>query len=140
VTVTLEARSGGTAQRGSAENGTGNAWLGVAGVTITPDLGQALGLTSDQEGVLIEQVEQGSPADEAGLRGSFKPVTINGQPFFVGGDVITAMDGEPVTRIEDLQGLLQTVQPGQEITLTILRDGTEMEVTLTLGTMPSSSQ
>jgi serine protease Do len=140
VPLTLEARSSPAAQRGSAESGTGNAWLGIVGVAITPDLAQEIGLPSDQQGILVEQADQNSPADAAGLRGSYKPVTINGQPFSVGGDVITAMDGQPITQIEDLQALLQGAEPGQESTLTILRDGEEMQVTVTLGTLPSSGQ
>ncbi len=139
VEVTLEARGNSEAQRGSAESGTGNAWLGISGVTITPDLAQEMGLPSDQRGVLIEQVQQGSPADAASLRGSFMPVTINGQPFLIGGDVITQMDGQTIAQIQDLQALVQQAQPGQESTLTILRDGKEMQVTVTLGTLPGSN-
>jgi serine protease Do len=139
VTITLEARGSSEAQRGSAESGAGKAWLGISGVTITPDLAQELGFAPDQRGVLVEQVEQGSPADDAGLRGSYKPVTLNGQPFLIGGDVITAMDGQPISQIEDLQALIQQAQPEQESVLTILRDGNEMQVTVTLGTLPTGN-
>jgi len=112
----------------------------VAGVTLTPDLAQELGLASDQRGVLVEQVEQGSPADEAGLHGSCKPVTIDGQPFLTSGDVITATDGQSISQMEDVQALVQRAQPGQESALTILRDSKQMEVTVTLGTLPSAGQ
>jgi len=67
-------------------------------------------------------------------------VTIDGQTFLTGGDVITAMDEQSISQIEDVQTLVQQAQPGQESTLTILRDGKEMEVTATLGTLPSAGQ
>jgi serine protease Do len=96
-----------------------------------------MGLPSDQQGVLVQQVEQGSPAGEAGLRGSYKPVVVNGRQLLVGGDVITAMDGLAVNGVEDLQAQVQQAQPGQEVTLTLLRDGKQVEVPVTLGERPT---
>ena len=107
------------------------------GLSLTPDIAEALDLPADQEGVLVEQVQQGSPADEAGLRGSYKPVTINGQQMLGGGDVITALDGQPVSGMEDLQALLRQAEPGQKATLTGLREGTEVRVNVTLGEQPA---
>jgi 2-alkenal reductase len=92
-----------------------------------------MNLSGDQQGVLIEQVQQGSPADQAGLRGSFKPVTVDGQEMLVGGDVITAVDGQAITAMNDLSAALAQTQPGQTVTLTILRDGQEQQVQVTLG-------
>jgi serine protease Do len=125
-------------QRSQPETGTGTAYLGIVGLTLTPEIAQAMDLPSDQQGVLVEQVQQGSPADEAGLQGSFKPVTIQGQQLLVGGDVITALDREAVATIQDLQAALQQYEPGQEVTLTILRDGQEIQVDMTLGERPTS--
>jgi S1-C subfamily serine protease len=96
-------------------------------------------LPDDQQGVLVGQVEVGSPADQAGLRGSYEPVTINGQSLLIGGDVITAVDGQPVSRMEDLQGLIRQAEPGQEVILTILRDGQQLQVPVTLGERPGST-
>jgi serine protease Do len=134
VNVTLEARpSSTTTQTTTPSGGTaGNAWLGIVGATLTSDIAQAMNLPSTQTGVLVEQVQAGSPADTAGLRGSFKSVTINGQTQQVGGDIIVAWNGQPITAIEDLQGLVQQAQPGQNVTLTILRDGNQMTVNVTL--------
>ncbi|UCC87493.1 MAG: PDZ domain-containing protein [Anaerolineales bacterium] len=116
------------------------AWLGIAGQTVTPQIAQAMNLPQDQEGVLVEQVEANSPADQAGLRGSYKPATIDGQSLLVGGDIITALDEQPVTQIEDLQALVRQAEPDQEVTLTILRDGEQVEVSVTLGERPGTSQ
>jgi S1-C subfamily serine protease len=128
VSLTLEARPESQAQ---SQTG-GSAYLGIVGLTLTPDIAQAMDLSADQEGVLLEEVQQGSPADEAGLRGSFQSVTINGQQLLVGGDVIVAMDGQRIASFEDLSGFMQQAEPGQEVALTLLRDGNQVEVSVTL--------
>ncbi len=137
VDVTLQARprtdNQDTGKTETAQNNGSHAWLGIAGVTVNSDLAQALNLDQKQDGVLIEQIEQNSPADEAGLHGSFKPVTINGSRVLVGGDIITAADGEAVHSIQDLQAVIAQAKPGDKMTLTILRDGKEQKITLTLG-------
>jgi serine protease Do len=134
VPVTLQARPRSEAQAPQAEAATqGGAWLGIVGMTVTPEIAQQMGLDSGQQGVLVEQVQQGSAADRAKLRGSDQSVTINGQQLLIGGDVITALDGQAANRIEDLQALVQQATPGQEVTLTILRDGQQIKVPVTLG-------
>jgi 2-alkenal reductase len=133
INVTLGGRPQREGQPGQIEGSTqGEAWLGVRGITLTSEIAQATGLSADQEGILVEQVELGSPADEAGLRGSYKPTIIAGHRLAVGGDVIIAVDGEPVSQMEALQAFIQQAQPGQEITLTLLRDDKQIEVPLTL--------
>ena len=95
-------------------------------------------MPADQEGVLVEQVELNSPADEASLQGGYKPTLISGQPLTLGGDIITAIDNQPVSSMEDLQTFLQQAEPGQKVTLTILRDGKQIEVPMTLSERPGS--
>ncbi|MBN1314036.1 MAG: PDZ domain-containing protein, partial [Anaerolineales bacterium] len=97
-----------------------------------------MGLDEGQEGVLVQQVIQGSPADEAALSGSFKSMTINGEQVLIGGDVIVALDGEPVSQMERLAALIAKAQPGQKVELAILRDGKQMTVTCTLAERPSA--
>lgn len=106
--------------------------LGIEGVTVTPGIAAAMGLSSDQQGVLVERVELGSPADRAHLSGSYKLAQVDGRLMPVGGDVITAIDGRPVTSMEDLRNYIQQAEPGQKVTLTILRDGKQLEVPITL--------
>ncbi len=115
------------------------AWLGIRGQSLTGALNEAMRLDSDQEGVLVEQVESGSPADDAGLRGSFKPVTVDGEETLVGGDVITAIDGESMPTIEALRDALAQKEPGDRVTLTLLRDGDETTVRVTLAERPTST-
>ncbi len=126
-------------QRENTEDVAGQAWLGIEGVTLTPEIAQAMSLPTDQEGVLIEQVELDSPADQAGLHGSYKPTIISGHRLPVGGDVITAIDGQPVSRMEELQTFIQNASPGQDVVLTLLRDGKQVKVTLILSERPEST-
>ena len=106
--------------------------MGITGLTLSPELAQAMDLPEDQQGVLIIEVVSGSPADKAGLRGSYEPVNIGGQRLIVGGDVIVAWNDRPVTQMEELRALVGEASTGQEVTLTALRDGTETEFRVTL--------
>jgi S1-C subfamily serine protease len=97
-----------------------------------------MNLSTDQEGVLVQEVQQDSAADQAGLRASDRPVTVNGQEILVGGDIIVALDSQPVTSIENLRAALQQYESGQQATLTLLRDGSEIKVDVNLGEMPTT--
>jgi S1-C subfamily serine protease len=140
VSLTLAARPKSQAQTSQPEEQTGgSAYLGILGLTVTPEIAQAMDLPPDQEGVLVEQILQGSPADRAGIRGSYQAVTINGQRLLIGGDIIVAVDGEPIASFEDLSGFMQQAEPGQELGLTLSRDGDRVQVDVTLGEGPAST-
>jgi serine protease Do len=138
VDVTLEARAKQTmtTQNTQPNNSQPGAWMGIAGETLTPQINQQMNLSQNQTGVLVEQVQAGSPADQAGLQGSFKPVLINGQRVLIGGDIITAVDGKSVSSFEDLLSFLQNTKPGQQVSLTILRNGAEQKLNVTLAQHP----
>jgi S1-C subfamily serine protease len=139
INTTLAARPGAQAQPVQSEGEVkGGVWLGIQGMNLTPELAKELNLPAGQQGVLVEQVEVNSPADEAGLHGSYKPLTIAGERLTVGGDIITAIDEQPISQIEDLQSFLQQAKLGQKITLTILRDGQKMDLTVTLSEQPAT--
>jgi S1-C subfamily serine protease len=114
-------------------------WLGIQGMDVTPAVAEAAGVDNDQAGVLIGEIVSNSPADEAGLRGSYKSAEADGQQIKVGGDIIIALDGEAVMGMADLKGLLDGTEPGQEVTLEVLRDGEEIEVVVTLGERPAQT-
>jgi 2-alkenal reductase len=124
------------AQQAGSNLPTGKAsqevWLGITGVTLSPEIAQAMNLPADQQGVLIEGVSSGSPADKAGLHGGHDSVTIQGKQVQVGGDVIVAWESQQVTQFEQLRALVSASRPGQEVTLTILRSGAQTEVKVTL--------
>lgn len=137
VEVTLSARPATTnVSQSQSTLQPGSVWLGVTVQPLTSEIATEMGLAQDQNGLLIEQVEAGSPADTAGLQGSFVPVLINGQRVLIGGDVITAVNGQAVTTSEELRNIIQGSSAGQEITLSILRDGQSLEVKATLAEMP----
>jgi serine protease Do len=113
-------------------------YLGISGISMTPDISQAMNLPTDTRGALVEQVTSGGPADKAGLQPSTNTVTINGVEGTVGGDVITAIDGQPVKSMSDIIAYLAIhTQVGQTVSLTILRNGETQTVDVTLGTRPS---
>ena len=126
--------------QGQPDQGTGaGAWLGIEGMTMTSEIAQAMDLSGDQEGVLVVTVTPDSPADNAGLVGGSEVVEINGQQLTVGGDVIVAIDGQPVSQMEALRATVLGSKPGQQATLTILRDGKEQTIEVTLGERPATN-
>jgi 2-alkenal reductase len=95
---------------------------------------EALGLNT-YTGAYVTQVTPGGPADQAGIRGGTQPTGLG--DLQAGGDVITAIDGQPVATFDDLLAYLTTNKsPGDTVVLTILREGQAMDVTITLGTRP----
>ena len=106
-------------------------WLGISGVTLSSAMAKEMGLSADQRGILVETVTAGSPAEKAGLKASEQQVQIDGTDFNVGGDVITAVDGQPVKRFDDLVSyLFASTTVGQTIKLDVLRDGKEKTLDL----------
>ncbi len=86
-------------------------------------------------GAYVLVVSPNSPAEKAGLRGGAQETNIAG--LYAGGDLITAVDGYPVRVFGDFLSYLMTNKsPGDQIVLTIIRDGEEMEVDLTLAKRP----
>ena len=114
------------------------AYLGLSGSTITPEIAKALGLDNTTRGVYVAEVLPGGPSEKAGLQGATGITTDSeGNEIQTGGDIITAIDGEPVVIFEDLVNYLVTqASPGQTVTLDIIRDGKPMQVEATLGTRP----
>jgi 2-alkenal reductase len=113
------------------------AWLGIYGLPMDAELAKAMNLAEDQQGVLVIQVTPGSPAEQAGLRGGDQPFDLAGEQILVGGDVITAIDGQTVLTLEALRSYIQEQGPGAQVTLTILRGGEQMEVPATLAEIPA---
>ncbi len=114
-------------------------WLGISGRTLIPDFATAMNLKSDQRGILVGDVTSGGPADKAGLKGSTQDFTLDGQTTQVGGDVITAIDGQPVKTFDDLVSYLaRSTTVGQTIKLTILRNGQSQDVEVTLAARPAA--
>ncbi|MCS6845437.1 MAG: trypsin-like peptidase domain-containing protein, partial [Caldilineales bacterium] len=115
------------------------AWLGISGQTLSPEAAQFMRLPEGTRGALVVQVAKGSPAEQAGLRPSTDRLMRRGVEYPLGGDVITAINGQPVTGMDDLIAYLtEQARPGDRVKLTVLREGKELTVEVTLGKRPAS--
>jgi S1-C subfamily serine protease len=110
--------------------------LGITVDYVSESLARALGLP-EAGGLLIEEVERGSPADEAGLHGATREVIVGGfRELGVGGDLIVAVEGQPPTGTQTLQRALDKHRGGDILNLTIYRDGSTRQVHVKLGEAP----
>jgi S1-C subfamily serine protease len=94
-----------------------------------------------QSGLLIAQLYRGSPADLAGMRGAQNESIVGNRRYLVGGDIVTAVDGMPLQKWEDLRAYLEEkAAVGQEVILNVVRNGEELTFSLTLADTPESVQ
>jgi S1-C subfamily serine protease len=91
---------------------------------------------------LIIDVTKDGPADKAGLIGSDKTLAVPGGELQIGGDVVTAIEGQPVHTMDDLISyLIQHTHPGDTVSLDVIRAGGNQEtVSVTLGVRPSAEE
>ena len=106
--------------------------LGVSVVPVAGDYADALNLPS-QGGLLITEVEPGSAADRAGLHGGSRTVQIGNAQLSVGGDLIMAIDGQPIDRDDAISRALARKHSGDPVELTIFLNGRTMNVRVKLG-------
>ena len=111
-------------------------WLGVTGRDLSTVFVEAMELPVER-GAMIVAVTPDGPADLAGLRGGEEEYETKYGTLLVGGDVIIAVDGAPVQDFDDLlEYLIRETRPDQRIRLTIIREGEEMTVSVTLRERP----
>jgi S1-C subfamily serine protease len=114
-----------------------HSWLGIGGGTLSLDMKDALKLPLDLQGIYVSEVQPGSPADKGGLQAGTATVSVDGQRVPSGGDVIIAIDGQPTKHFDDLTSYLFThTTVGQTVKLTVIRDGKQLELSVTLGARP----
>jgi S1-C subfamily serine protease len=117
-----------------------HAFIGISGGNITPALAKALKLPVEQ-GVLINEVVKGSPADKAGLEGGDTEATIEGAQVNLGGDIITEVNGSKVNSMEEVVDTVNSAHPGDKMELTVIRGADETKhVTVTLGVRPAKAE
>ncbi len=113
-------------------------WLGIEGLgyALYPELAQTLNLPVEQ-GLLIARVYRDSPAQQSGIHTASKEVIYGRRRLLVGGDVLTAIDGIDLQSWEDLDAYLQEqTEVGQEVTLTLWREGQSLDLPITLAEEP----
>jgi S1-C subfamily serine protease len=106
--------------------------LGVSVLYVAGDLAEALNLPAEG-GLLITDVDPGSAADQAGLRGGHRTVQIGMYEIQVGGDLIMAIDGQAVESRDALSRALSHKRPGDPIELTLFRNGRTLKLPVKLG-------
>ena len=112
-------------------------WMGVTLETLTPDLAKALKYKVT-EGALVTAVRPAARRPRPASRGGTSTVTVQGEQFTVGGDVITAVNGNHVASAADLVKAVAAFKPGDTVTLTINRQGATSQVKVKLGTRPAN--
>jgi len=111
-------------------------WLGISGGSITADVAQSAGLPVNYKGVVVSSIQSGSPADKAGLKGTTRDII---GPNTHIGDIITAIDGRTVKRIDDIINYIEMHKSvGSNVKLTINRNGQTKDLNAVLQARPSS--
>ena len=119
-----------------------HAYLGVRVQTIDKQIAELFGLPTER-GVLVTDVEEGSAAQKAGIRGGDTDVVVAGESFRLGGDLIVEADGKEIASGDDLRSVVAASKPGDEITVELFRpneqrDPEKLEIEVELGRQPAS--
>lgn len=115
-------------------------YIGIAGVDMSPEIADEIGM-NDSRGFLVTEITSGSPAERFGIRGGGTLREINGRQIELGGDVIVAVDNVTVRKIEDLLSYLQSAKSvGENVILSVLRDGKTQEIDMTVAARPTERQ
>jgi len=114
-------------------------YMGISGITLSPEISNASHL-NDTKGILVVDITADSPADKAGIRGGDVLTSVDGQDIRLGGDVIVAIDNQSVRAMEDLLSYLEEQKAvGDNIELSVVRDGKTEHIDLILAARPSQA-
>jgi S1-C subfamily serine protease len=122
-------------QHGKVEH----SFLGIEAKSIDPQIAKVLHLPVTH-GLIIAKVIRGSGAAHAGLKPGQTPVTVAGDTWPAGGDIIVKADSHPVGTIERLRDLIGEKKPGDSVDLEIYRGTKKLTVSVKLGRQPSTPQ
>lgn len=113
-------------------------WLGITGKLVSDSIIDLFAVPL-AKGLLVAQIEEGSPAQKAGLRSGTVNVIVEGEPWVLGGDIILAANGLEITTMERYAAMLRTLEIGQTVTLRVLRNGEYQDVMATIEEHPQSA-
>ena len=113
-------------------------YLGVSTLSLWPQLARRLDVGAG-DGGLVQDVDENSPAEEAGLRGGGDEIEFQATRLSTGGDVILAVNGRRLTRRQDLADVISAMSAGERVRLLVLRDGTRRTIEVELGQRPAES-
>ena len=112
-------------------------YIGIRGASVTPDLARAMDLPPATRGALVIAVSPDSAADRGDLRPSDQTAIIDGLELPIGGDIIIAIDDTPIPDMDALLAyVVERTRPGDTVIFTVLRDGEETELSITMGARP----
>jgi S1-C subfamily serine protease len=119
-------------------------WLGISALPFDSQGAQIIRKAGMKvpvdQGLLVAEVTSGGPAAKAGIRGSDRSVSIGNVQVPVGGDIIVAINGKPIADFQELTVYLETeTKVGDKVEVTLIRDGQEMKVSVTLAERPQQS-
>jgi|GEM_PF-195679 len=100
-------------------------WVGIAMMDLNPDLAKQMGIAPNSTGVVVDRVNPGSPAEQAGLQS---------------GDLIRRVNGSAIDKADQFQSLVRAKAPGTRLSLDVLREGKPFTLYLVTGTLPSENQ
>ena len=112
--------------------------LGVSVLPVSGDLAEMLNLPSEG-GLLIQRIERNSPAQQYGLKGPTRRVIISNYPVGIGGDLIVAIDGQPVDGNDSLTKAMSRKRGGDSMDLTVYRNGRKEQVKVKLDSAPAGA-
>jgi S1-C subfamily serine protease len=112
-----------------------HAYLGIDAVPVSTSLAKSFALPTAY-GLLVEGVESGTAGEQAGLQAGSTSVVVAGESYRIGGDIIVAVDGKPVTSVSQLRNVLQTKKPGDSLVLQVWRGNEKRTVHVRLGRPP----
>ena len=114
-----------------------HAFLGVTTSEVTPQLAQLFKLPTSG-GLIVTDVQAGSPADKAGLKAGSTQVVVQGETYVLGGDIIVGADGTRVSTFEQLRAAVAAKKPGDALSLQVFRGDRKLTVTATLAQAPDA--
>jgi S1-C subfamily serine protease len=116
------------------------AWLGISGNTLTAEISEIRELPAGTKGAVVIGIAEDGPAEQAGLQGRDETLDVDSEGFLIGGDIITAINNQPVHDMNDLiTYLVKETEPGDKVDLDVIRaDGSQETVEVTLGVRPAA--
>jgi S1-C subfamily serine protease len=111
-------------------------YLGLSAAPLTSQVAKLFHMPT-VHGLLVQQVQKGSGAAKAGIKPGTTSVVVSGETYLIGGDIIVAVDGQPMASYQDLVTAVQQQKPGTKLKVELWRDGKKKSVTVTLGVKPN---